>query len=230
MAAAKKKSKTTGIPKSSTKRTRGKLAPSAKPRGLDAADVVIAMDSTEIADVVALIRNAGGALIGAYRDPLGGRPLVLASLPLSAVQPTPFQRDLSPTHAKRLAVKIDETAAFLDPLIVVRGEDGRLWTPNGRHRLAAGKVLGLKQITALISPDENLAYRILALNTEKAHNLRDRSLEVIRMARSLAKRHAASKEAQYAAEFESAELITLGLVYERAPRFAGGAYSAFLKK
>ena len=83
--------------------------------------------------------------------------------------------------------KIDETAAFLDPLIVVRGEDGRLWTPNGRHRLAAAKVLGLKQITALISPDESLAYRILALNTEKAHNLKDRSLEVIRMARNLAR-------------------------------------------
>jgi ParB family transcriptional regulator, chromosome partitioning protein len=149
---------------------------------------------------------------------------------LNAVQPTPFQRDLSPTHAKRLAVKIDETAAFLDPLIVVRGEDGRLWTPNGRHRLAAGKVLGLKQITALISPDEALAYRILALNTEKAHNLRDRSLEVIRMARSLAARHPASKEAQYAAEFESADLLTLGIVYEKAGRFAGGAYSSFLKK
>jgi ParB family transcriptional regulator, chromosome partitioning protein len=135
MATAKNKSKATRTRKSATtKRARGKLAPGTSARGLDAADVVIAMDSAEIADVVALIRNAGGALIGAYRDPLGGRPLVLASLPLSAVQPTPFQRDLSPTHAKRLAVKIDETAAFLDPLIVVRGEDGRLWTPNGRHR------------------------------------------------------------------------------------------------
>jgi len=192
--------------------------------------VAIAMDSAEIADVVALVKQAGGALIGAYREPLGGRPLVLASLPLGAVQPTPFQRDLSPTHAKRLAAKIDETAAFLDPLIVVRGEDGRLWTPNGRHRLAAGKVLGLKQITALISPDETLAYRILALNTEKAHNLRDRSLEVIRMARSLAKRHGTAKEAQYRAEFESAELLTLGIVYEKSSRFAGGAYSSFLKK
>ena len=128
------------------KRARGKLAPGANARGLDAADVVIAMDSAEIADVVALIRNAGGAPIGAYRDPLGGRPLVLASLPLSAVQPTPFQRDLSPTHAKRLAVNIDETAAFLDPLIVVRGEDGRLWTPNGRHRLAAGKAARLSRL------------------------------------------------------------------------------------
>src|SRR5579863_10697410 len=211
-------------------RARGKLAPGASTRGLDAADVIIAMDSAEIADVVGLIRSVGGAPIGGYRDPLGGRPLVLASLPLNAVQPTPFQRDLSPTHAKRLAVKIDETAAFLDPLIVVRGEDGKLWTPNGRHRLAAAKVLGLKQITALISPDETLAYRILALNTEKAHNLRDRSLEVIRMARSLVKRHPASKEAQYAAEFESAELLTLGIVYEKSSRFAGGAYSSFLKK
>src|SRR5271169_5797490 len=225
MATAKNKSKATR-----TKRARGKLAPGASARGLDAADVVIAMDSPEIADVAALIRNAGGALIGAYRDPLGGRPLVLASLPLSAVQPTPFQRDLSPTHAKRLAVKIDETAAFLDPLIVVRGEDGRLWTPNGRHRLAAAKVLGLKQITALISPDESLAYRILALNTEKAHNLKDRSLEVIRMARNLAKRHGTARESEYRAEFESAELLTLGIVYEQSSRFAAGAYSAFLKK
>jgi ParB family chromosome partitioning protein len=215
---------------SATKRSRGRLAPGANARGLDAAQVVIDLGDADIAEVVALVRSSGGALIGAYRDPLGGRPLILASLPLGAIQPTPFQRDLSPTHAKRLALKIDETAVFLDPLIVVRGEEGRFWTPNGRHRLAAGKVLGLKQITALISPDETLAYRILALNTEKAHNLRDRSLEVIRMARSLAKRHSTSKEAQYTAEFESAELLTLGIVYEKSPRFAGGAYSSFLKK
>jgi ParB family transcriptional regulator, chromosome partitioning protein len=230
---AARKAKSNAIPArkpAAKKRARGKLAPGSKSRGLDAAELIIAMDSAEIADVVALVRSAGGALIGAYRDPLGGRPLVIASLPLGALQPTPFQRDLSPTHAKRLALKIDETAAFLDPLIVVRGEDDRFWTPNGRHRLAAGKVLGLKQITVLISPDETLAYRILALNTEKAHNLRDRSLEVIRMARSLAKRHPASKEAQYCAQFESAELLTLGIVYEKSSRFAGGAYSSFLKK
>ena len=113
---------------------------------------------------------------------------------------------------------------------MVRGEDGRLWTPNGRHRLAAAKVLGLKQITALISGDESLAYRILALNTEKAHNLKDRSLEVIRMARNLAKRRGREREEQFRAEFEAAELLTLGIVYDKSPRFAGGAYSAFLKK
>jgi ParB family chromosome partitioning protein len=209
---------------------RGRLAPGKEARGLDAAQVAITIDSPEIADLASLARSAGGAAIGAYHEPLGGRTLLLACLPLAAVQPTPFQRDLSPTHARRLAAKIDETAAFLDPLIVVRGEDGRLWTPNGRHRLAAAKVLGMKQITALISPDESLAYRILALNTEKAHNLRDRSLEVIRMARNLAAQRPRARESEFAAQFEAPELLTLGIVYEKSPRFAGGAYSSFLKK
>ncbi len=211
-------------------RKRTSLAPRKQSRGLEAAQVAVALDDPQIAPLAQLVRDAGGAPIGAYREPLGGRALLLASLPFAAVQPTPFQRDLSPTHAKRLAGAIEETGAFLDPLIVVRGEDGRLWTPNGRHRLAAAKVLGLKQITALISGDETLAYRILALNTEKAHNLKDRSLEVVRMARNLAKRRGREREDAFRQEFEAAELITLGLVYERAPRFAGGAYSAFLKK
>ena len=222
--AAKKKS-------AARKKTRKpKLAPSATRRGLAATEVALAIDHADIAPVVELVRQAGGAPLGAYREPLGGRPLLLASLPFSAVQPTPFQRDLSPTHAKRLAEAIENTAAFLDPLIVVRGEDGRFWTPNGRHRLAAAKVLGLKQITVLISPDESLSYRILALNTEKAHNLKDKSLEVVRMARNLAKREPARTEASLAAEFEAAELLTLGLVYEENLRFGGGAYNPVLKK
>src|ERR1700733_4557768 len=140
MGTAKAKAKTTRARKSvpagrapAKKRTRGKLAPGGSARGLDAAEVAIAMDSAEIAEVVALVRSAGGALIGAYREPLGGRPLVLASLPLSAVQPTPFQRDLSPTHAKRLAQKIEETGSFLYPPIVVRGGGGRPGGTNGRH-------------------------------------------------------------------------------------------------
>jgi len=230
MATRKKQVRAGARQRAAGNRGRGQLAPGSRARGLDAAEVAIATESPEIVALAALVRAAGGAPIGAYRDPLGGRALLLASLPLNAVQPTPFQRYLSPTHVKRLAQKIDETAAFLDPLIVVRGEDDQLWTPNGRHRLAAAKVLGLRQITALISPDESLAYRILALNTEKAHNLRDRSLEVIRMARSLANRHSHARESQFSAEFESAELLTLGVVYQHSSRFAGGAYSAFLKK
>jgi len=209
---------------------RKRLSPRKDKRGLAAADIVLMPDTSELAPLAAQVRAAGGAVIGAYREPFSGRPLLFATLPLTSVQPTPFQRDLSPTHTKRLAQKIEEAGSFLDPLIVVRGDDGKLWTPNGRHRLAAAKVLGLRQITVLVSPDEELAFRILALNTEKAHNLKDRSLEVIRMARNLAKRRPRARESEFAAEFEAPELLTLGLVYENDRRFGGGAYSPFLKK
>ena len=113
---------------------------------------------------------------------------------------------------------------------MVRGARGGLWTPNGRHRLAAAKMLGMRTITALVSPDEALAYRILALNTEKAHNTKDRSLEVIRMAQALAKSSPKARESEFAAEFESPAFLTLGLCYQDAPRFAGGAYYPFLRR
>jgi ParB family chromosome partitioning protein len=209
---------------------RARVIPRKDKRGLDAAQIVLAVDAPEVATLSTEVRAGGGAPLGANREPLSGRAVLLAALPVGSVEPTPFQRDLSPTHAKRLAVRIEEAGSFLDPLIVVRGSDGRLWTPNGRHRLAAAKILGLKQITALVSPDEDLAFRILALNTEKAHNLRDKSLEVIRMAQSLARRKPKAKESEFAGEFEAPELLTLGLIYERNGRFGGGAYSPFLKK
>src|ERR1700679_1256031 len=70
------------------KRSRGKLAPQRQSRGLEAAQVAITLDSSDIAELASVIREAGGAPIGAYRDPLGGRALLLASLPLKAIQPT----------------------------------------------------------------------------------------------------------------------------------------------
>ena len=209
---------------------RKRIAPSHEKRGLAGGEVYLPIETPELATLVGEVKAAGGAALGAYREPLSGRAILLASLPLKSVEPTPFQRNLSPTHVKRLAQKIEESGSFLDPLIVVRGEDGRLWTPNGRHRLAAAKVLGLQQITALVSPDEGLAFRILALNTEKAHNLKDRSLEVIRMARELARRSSRAKETEYEVEFEAPELLTLGVIYEDDGRFAGGAYNPFLRK
>lgn len=209
---------------------RKNIAPSREKRGLDASQVALALDDASIAGLAEEVRDAGGTALAGYREPLSGRPILLASLPLGRVEPTPFQRDLSPTHVKRLAAKIEESGSFLDPLIVVRGAAGGFWTPNGRHRLAAAKVLGLKQIMVLISPDEDLSFKILALNTEKAHNLKDKSLEVIRMARALAVARPRAREIDFADEFESAELLTLGIVYERQGRFAGAAFNPVLRK
>jgi ParB family chromosome partitioning protein len=228
--ATKKKTKKKTSGKKTKASSRKSLTPRKDKRGLDRAEIALALEAREVAPLAARIEAAGGAALAAYREPFSGRPLVLASLPLGSIEPTPFQRDLSPTHTKRLAAKIEESGSFLDPLIVVVGNDDRLWTPNGRHRLAAARVLGLRQVTALVSPDEALAFRILALNTEKAHNLKDRSLEVVRMGRELARRHPRKKESAFAEQFEAPELLTLGIIYEDNGRFAGGAYRPFLKK
>src|SRR5262249_30466404 len=85
------------------------------------------------------------------------------------------------------------------------------------------KKLGFRSITALVVPDADVAFKILALNTEKAHNLREKSLETIRMARALA---GTSKqtEASYVFEFEQPAFLTLGVAYESRPRRGGGAY------
>ncbi len=228
MAATKKK--TAKARKTKPGSARKRLTPAKEKRGLEAASAPLAQDAPELAELSAAVRAAGGAPAGAYRDPLSGKPLLVAVLPLDALEPTPFQRDLSPTHVKRLAQKIQESGPFLDPVIAVRGADGKLWTPNGRHRLAAAKVLGMRALTALVSPDEALAYKILALNTEKAHNTKDRSLEVIRMAQSLAVKQKNARESEFEAEFEQPAFLTLGLCYQDDPRFAGGAYLSFLRR
>jgi ParB family chromosome partitioning protein len=230
--AARRAAKKTGTKQAVRRKSaaRKSLAPRREARGLAGQEMPLALDAPEVAPLVADVRAAGGAALAAYREPLAGRPLLLASLPREAIEPTPFQRDLSPAHTKRLAEKIEASGSFLDPLIAVRGASGGFWTPNGRHRLAAAKVLGMRQVVVLLSSDADLAFKILALNTEKAHNLKDRSLEVIRMARDLAKRNPRALETEFPAEFEAPELLTLGIVYESEPRFAGGAYSPFLKK
>src|SRR4029450_13822872 len=155
--------------------------------------------NTGAADAMApLVERDGGAVLGAYRDPFGGKPVLIVSLPIDRVEPTPFQRDPSDAHVKRLMTLVETLDRFLDPLIVVRRDD-RYWTPNGNHRLQGMRRLGAKGGVALLIPEADVAYQILALNTEKAHNLREKSLETIRMARALAD-EARGPETAYACE------------------------------
>jgi ParB family chromosome partitioning protein len=182
----------------------------------------------ELDPVVAHVERDGGAVVGRYRDPFGGQGLVVAVLPIDIVEPTPYQRDPSDAHVKRLMTVIEKIGRFLDPLVAIR-EDGRYFTPNGNHRLQAMKKLGARSIVALIVPDARVAFKILALNTEKAHNLREKSLETIRMARALAKTSDAPEQS-FAFEFEQPAFLTLGVCYEERPRLSGGAYQPILRR
>src|SRR5678816_3174312 len=57
--------------------------------------------------LAALVDADGGAVLGAYRDPFGGKPVLIVSLPIDRVEPTPFQRDPSDAHVKRLMTVIE---------------------------------------------------------------------------------------------------------------------------
>jgi len=209
-----------------TRRKKQTVTPNS--RGLCCADLIQEQPPPVVVELRRHIEEDGGAVLGAYREPVGGTWSVLAGLPLDRVDPTPFQRDLSEGHVERLGQVIDKLDRFLDPIIAVRRPDGRYWTPNGNHRRGALQRLGARAIIALVLPDEQIAYRILALNTEKAHNVREKALEVVRMVRSLADLDP-RPERDFAIEFEEPSLITLGLCYEARPRFSGGAYHAILR-
>src|ERR1051326_2827695 len=172
---------------------RRKRAP--KSTGLEAKDGSVAI-TPELAPVAAEVERSGGCVLATYRDPLGGNAVMLVTLPIDQVQPTPFQRDLSETHHKRLADVIQKTGRFLDPLIAVPAPESGFWTPNGYHRLEAMRRLGAKAITVLIVPEREIARQILALNTEKAHNLKERALEVIRIYRGLVEESGAQPESR----------------------------------
>lgn len=175
------------------------------------------------------IEKDGGAALAAYREPLGGHWVVLASLPLEQVEPTPYQRGLSEGHVRRLTDVISRTGLYLDPVIAVRVEPGKYQTPNGFHRSEAMRKQGARAITALVVTQPQVARLILALNVEKAHNLREKAVEVIRLARHLAALSPAP-ERDYALEFEEPAFLTLGLCYEQNGRFAGGAYHSLLRR
>lgn len=216
-----------------SKGTRRRRKPVGSSTGLAAGELQAVAPPGAVAELHQQIETDGGRVLSVYREPYGGQWLVLAALPIELVEPTPYQRNISDTHVRKLEGVIGKIGRFLDPIITVRiaksDHAAKYWTPNGNHRLSAMRMLGAKSIIAIVVPEPSAAYQILALNTEKAHNLREKALEVIRMYRELVQLDQVTEET-YALEFEEPALITLGLCYEERPRFSGGAYHPVLKR
>jgi ParB family chromosome partitioning protein len=200
----------------------------AKTVGLSPAETRGAADRTS-AELIESVEADGGVVLATYREPFGGTPVLLSALPIDRVEPTPFQRDPSEPHVKRLMNVIETLGRFLDPIIAIRHDDA-YWTPNGNHRLQALRKLGAKTVIALLVPDAEVAYKILALNTEKAHNLKEKSLETIRMERALAESSGQRLEREFVFEFDQPAFLTLGAAYEQRPRLSGGAYHPLLRR
>jgi len=172
----------------------------------------------------------GGQVLAIYQEPVGEHWQVFCLLPRAKVEASPYQRDVSPTHVKRLTEAVKRVDRFVDPIVVVSPRAGVYWTPNGNHRRVALDKLKADFVPAILVAEPNVAFQVLALNTEKAHNLKEKSLEVIRMYRGAETEQPSSTEEDWAFQFESAHLVTLGLLYEQNKRFAGGAFAPILRR
>jgi len=176
------------------------------------------------------VARDGGRVLAVYQEPVGDHWQIFCLLPRTKVESSPYQRDVSPTHAKRLTEAVKKLDRFVDPIVVVSPEPGVYWTPNGNHRRVALDKLKADVIPAILVVEPEVAFQVLPLNTEKAHNLKEKSLEVIRMYRALTEQQPGSTEEDWQFQFESPHFITLGLLYEENKRFAGGAFAPILRR
>jgi len=176
------------------------------------------------------VERDGGRVLAVYQEPVGDHWQVFCLLPRGKVEASPYQRDVSPTHVKRLQEAVKRIDRFVDPILVVSPRPGVYWTPNGNHRRTVLDKLKAQMVPAILVAEPEVAFQVLPLNTEKAHNLKEKSLEVVRMYRGALEQQPTSTEEDWAFQFESAHLITLGLLYEQNKRFAGGAFAPILRR
>jgi len=189
-----------------------------------------AQPSREAQDLAAQVERDGGRVLALYQEPIGDHWQIFCLLPAARVEASPYQRDLSPAHVKRLTEAVKKLDRFIDPVVAVSPQPGEYWTPNGNHRRTALQKLKAAFVPAILVVEPEVGYQILPLNTEKAHNLKEKSLEVIRMYRALAAEHPGAAEESWRFQFESAHFITLGLLYETDKRFSGGAFAPILRR
>jgi ParB family chromosome partitioning protein len=186
--------------------------------------------SREAQALAAQVERDGGHVLAIYQEPVGDHWQIFCLLPKEKVDTSPYQRDVSPAHVKRLTEAVKKVDRFVDPIVVVSPEPGVYWTPNGNHRRVALQKLKADYLPAILVGEPEVAFQVLPLNTEKAHNLKEKSFEVIRMYRALAESKPSSTEENWSFQFESAHFITLGLLYEQNKRFAGGAFAPILRR
>ncbi len=176
------------------------------------------------------LEKDGVKILAVYNEPYGGNKQIFAMMPIELVKSAPFQRELSNLHVRKLADAIAKIGRFLDPIIVVRSSTGEYWTPNGHHRKEAAIMLGLKEIPVILILEEEVGRYVLAMNVEKAHTIKDKSLEVIKLYEQLLEKHPEKQEIDFEGIFESGAYVTLGIIYKEIERFHGSAYESILKR
>jgi len=164
-----------------------------------------------------------------FKEPAGRRAFGFAVLPIGKLDVIPHQRKASAPHVARVVDSINRVG-FVAPVVVVE-RDGRFVIIDGQHRLLAAQELGLKNLPAVIVPEE-LARRMLVLNVEKEPNIRERSAVALSIYREMVETEPKLHEDDPAVADAvlQAHYVTLGLAYAAYGRLAGSSFESILKR
>ena len=164
-----------------------------------------------------------------FKEPAGKRGFGFALLPIGKLDVISHQRKASAPHVARVVDSI-ERVGFVAPVVAVE-RDGRYVIIDGQHRFLAAQELGLKQLPAVIVPEE-IARRMLALNVEKEPNIRERSAVALSIYREMVEVSPKMYEDDPAVAdaVVNAHYVTLGLAYAAYGRLAGSSFESILKR
>jgi len=166
-----------------------------------------------------------------YQEPVKGKEIQFGLIPISELEISPYQRDLSQTHVNNLMQSIS-SIGFVDPLVVYK-ENDKYYVINGQHRLEALKSLITDEnqlVSVVIIPKED-ALAVLKLNIEKAPLLKDKAVQSLKVYQDLVEKYPDESEINAVSSYiEEPILITFGYVYKDYPRFAGTPFYNILKK
>ena len=179
----------------------------------------------------AAVERDGGAVLGRYRDPFGGTPLLLAALPVDRVEPTPYQRDPSDAHVKRLMGVIEKIGLLPRSDHRRFGTTTGYWTPNGNHRLQALKKLGVAhRHRAARARRRRRVQDPRAQHREGAQPAREVARDDPHGARAGRRRATTSRKPASPSSSSSRRSSRSASCYEERPRLSGGAYQSILRR
>ena len=151
--------------------------------------------------------------------------MVLAALPIDRVEPTPYQRDPSEPHVKRLMDVIETLGRFLDPIIAVRQR--RRLLDAERQPPPAGDAEARREVDrrARRARSRRRVQDPRAQHREGAQPEGEVARNDPHAARARRTSEPTRTEREFAFEFEQPAFLTLGAAYEERPRLSGGAYN-----
>ena len=70
------------------------------------------------------VERDGGRVLAVYQEPVGEHWQIFCLLPRTKVEASPYQRDVSPTHVKRLTEAVKRLDRFVDPIVAISPRPG----------------------------------------------------------------------------------------------------------